>query len=195
MSAVTATDLFGIRSILAGGQPGFITTNSPGDAALRDAAREVQTIAALSPAGPYFCIADPAGGKLPQYTNAPTLNIGGGPAFLRVDPRLAELSPDQAIRFAELVIAEARKDSRVAIDRAEFSVNLGYSAIRNSNGIVASNTRRKSMLVDPISGAVKTATTARLPKPSWTSHTRRRRSPLATGAAAVSADTAMGSGP
>ena len=138
VSAVTATDLFGIRSILAGGQPGFITTNSPGDAALRDAAREVQTIAALSPAGPYFCIADPAGGKLPQYTNAPTLNIGGGPAFLRVDPRLAELSPDQAIRFAELVIAEARKDSRVAIDRAEFSVNLGYSAIRNSNGIVAS---------------------------------------------------------
>lgn len=141
VSAASASDMFGIRSILAGGQPGFITTNAPDDQSLREAAAEVQTIAALSPAGPHFSIADPkkAAGdaKFPEYVNPATTTFAGGPAFLRVDPRLAALSPKDAIRFAELVIAEARKDSRVTIDRAEFSVDLGYSAIQNSNGIVA----------------------------------------------------------
>ncbi|MCR9144227.1 MAG: TldD/PmbA family protein [bacterium] len=137
VSAATASDMFGVRSILSGGQPGFITTNSPGDAALREAAGEVQNIAALSPAGPHFSIADPGAKGFPEYAVKATQQIAGGPAFLRVDPRLAALQPEDAIRFAELVIAEARKDSRVAIDRAEFSVDLGYSAIRNSNGIVA----------------------------------------------------------
>ncbi len=137
VTAASASDLFGIRSILAGGQPGFTTTNAPGDAALREAAAEAQRIAALSPAGPHFCVARPEAAGFPQFAVAANETIAGGPAFLRVDPRIAALTPEDAIRFAELVIAEARKDSRVSIDRAEFSVDLGYSAIRNSNGVVA----------------------------------------------------------
>ncbi|MEQ9366566.1 MAG: metallopeptidase TldD-related protein [Leptospirales bacterium] len=141
VSAASASDMFGVRSILAGGRPGFITTNSPGDAALREAAAEVQSIAQLSPAGPHFAIADPAarGGdaRFPEYAVGPTTTIAGGPAFIRMDPRVAAMQPEQAIRFAELLIAEARKDPRVAIDRAEFSVDLGYSAVRNSKGVVA----------------------------------------------------------
>ncbi len=140
VSASSASELFGIRSILEGGQPGFLTTNLTGDQALRDAALEVQTIARLSPGGPFFRIADPAVG-LPaldsRATGAPALDdLAGGPAFIRIDPRVADMTPATAIQFAELLIAEARLDSRIAIDRAEVSVNLGYSILRNSKGIV-----------------------------------------------------------
>ncbi len=121
VSASTSTDLYGIRSIIDG-KPGFLTTNSSDPQALLEAAAEVQKIARLSPAGEFYAIADPVDG-------------GKSAPLIQSDPGIENMGPAGAVNWTQRVIDEARKDDRIAIDRAEFSVQLGCDAIVNSRGV------------------------------------------------------------
>jgi len=122
VSASSTTDLYGIRTIIDG-RPGFLTTNSSDPKALREAACEVQTIAKVSPENPANALAESG--------RASTQSL--------VDSALLDFSPDEAVRFTELLIAECRKDPRVSIDRAEFGVDLSCRVVVNSKGVERSS--------------------------------------------------------
>ncbi|MCC6277430.1 MAG: TldD/PmbA family protein [Oligoflexia bacterium] len=120
VATTNSTTLFGLRTIL-NQRLGFVTTNSLNLAELKKSAQEAQNIARLSPESPFHSIAKKG---------------SEGASFFEVyDTELANLAPKELLRYAELLVHEAKKDERVAIDRAEISLNLSTRIIHNSNGV------------------------------------------------------------
>ncbi len=136
VSTSNAVDLFGVRTVLDGGRTGFLTINTSGDDALRSAAAEVRSLAALSPESEFQCIYDPS-----AFGDA---GANTGNDFQRIDPALFEIDAAAAIAYTQRIVDEARRDPRVAIDRAEFSVNLSCSAVVNSFGVRRSSVRNSA---------------------------------------------------
>ncbi len=122
----STTTLYGIR-VIAGGRPGFVTTNAPGIESLKRAAAEAMAIARLSPASEFHQIARPG--------------PGNGEHFRLVDPALLDFGIEAATDWTDRVVRQATRDARVTIDRAEFSRAIGCSAIVNSNGVRYSRER------------------------------------------------------
>lgn len=136
VSTSNAVDLFGVRTILDGGRTGFLTINTAGDEALRTAAGEVRTLAKLSPGSEFQCVYDPS-----AFGDD---GAGEDNVFERIDPALFEIDAAAAIAYTQRIVDEARRDSRVAIDRAEFSVSLSCSAVVNSFGVRRSSVRNSA---------------------------------------------------
>jgi len=117
-SSSTAT-LFGIR-VIVGRRLGFVTTNSLDPQALKEAAREAQMIARLSPSNEFHTVADPQPG--------PT-------DFWEIyDPKLVQAAPREMMEWAKFFVDQS-SDSKISIDRAELSVTSSNWGIVNSKGV------------------------------------------------------------
>lgn len=127
VSTAGSTDLYGVR-IIAGGRPGFATTNSSIAGDVKKAADEASAVARVSPASDFQKIAQRSAAGPAAYT-------------ARIDQALLNFTPADAVRYLEMLVAEVRKDERVSIDRAEFSVDISCSTIMNSNGVEYSAAR------------------------------------------------------
>jgi PmbA protein len=119
VASSSQASVIGLR-VITGNRLGFITTNSQDEKDLREKAREAQMIARLSPESPFHDI-------------APKQKVGG--LFTMWDEKLANVQPKDLLKWTQLLIEEARKDERVAIDRAEVSVNVITRLVQNSNGV------------------------------------------------------------
>jgi PmbA protein len=119
LSSTHSNYLFGVRSIVDQ-RLGFVTTNAFDDMALKKSAREAQLIAKLSLQSEFHILSTQA-----QKTKP----------FMNVDPKLAETSTRKIFDWGELLINEAKKDSRVCLDRASLSLTLSVWSILNSLGI------------------------------------------------------------
>ena len=76
-------------------------------------------IAGLSPASPFHAI-------------APKQKSG---TYAMSEDKLAGAAPKDLLKWAELLVSESRKDSRVALDRAEVDLQVNHHVILNSNGV------------------------------------------------------------
>ncbi|MBI2931194.1 MAG: TldD/PmbA family protein [Planctomycetes bacterium] len=116
-----STSQFGTR-VISNGRLGFVTTNADAETALKESAREAQNLARLSPPGEHHVIASRA---------------QGGPSCHAAlfDPLLAGLEADRVFALAQTLIGEARRDSRITVDRAELSIQTQYRTIINSDGV------------------------------------------------------------
>ncbi|MBI3396213.1 MAG: hypothetical protein HY042_10295, partial [Spirochaetia bacterium] len=132
VSASGSTDLFGVR-VISQGRPGFVTTNSSDPAALRAAAVEAVETAVHAPAGEHHRIASTADNA--ARTMPPDAH------FSLVDDNLAQMAPRRVVDYLDMLIKEVRSDARIAVDRAEFSVELIINAIVNTAGIRMSSAR------------------------------------------------------
>ncbi len=127
VSTAGSTDLFGIRMI-ADGRPGFATTNSSVAGDVKRAAGEASAVARVSPKSEWQKIAKKSTSGPAAYT-------------ARIDKALLDFTPADAVRHLEMLVGEVRKDTRVSIDRAEFSVDISCSTIVNSNGVEYASAR------------------------------------------------------
>lgn len=117
------SDRYGIR-VIDEQRTGFVTTNSPVKEHLLQSLEEARAIAKLSPASHYYAIAK----KNTEHEQRPSF-------FELSDDAAFEISTDRAFEFAEKVISEAKKDKRVSLDRAEFTLSAGCVSVMNSEGI------------------------------------------------------------
>ena len=123
VSASNEGSQFGIRTIVDG-RLGFVTTNAEDDASLRAAAGEAQELARAS-------------------TPSEHHRIAAGPVVLEhdevVDPALLTIEPAALYAYLAQVVAEARRDDRVTLDRAEFTWSLATDVIASSAGVRGSS--------------------------------------------------------
>jgi len=111
--------VLGLR-VIVGQRLGFITTNILDEKDLKEKAREAQMVARLSQESPFHNIAE---------------TKQNSEKFLMVDERLENIKAKEMMAWTELLVDESRKDKRVAIDRAELTVQTSTRVIQNSNGI------------------------------------------------------------
>jgi PmbA protein len=120
ISSSHASTTYGLRAI-TNHRLGFVTTNNLDKNSVKDFAREAQMIASLSPASPHNVLPQDAKGE--KY-------------FESFEESLAQTSPKELLAWAQMMIDEARKDSRVSIDRAEITLSAGVASLANSHGVV-----------------------------------------------------------
>ncbi len=111
--------VLGLR-VIVGNRLGFITTNILDEDDLKEKAREAQMVARLSQESPFHNIAEV---KVKSEK------------FLMANEKLSHVTAKEMMAWTELLVDESRKDKRVAIDRAELSVQTTTRVIQNSNGI------------------------------------------------------------
>lgn len=119
MVSSSQATVLGLRVIL-NNRVGFITTNSLDEKHLREAAREAQLIAKLSPENPHFKLA----GKQ---------DVSGN--FQLVDKKLSEARPKDLIEWIEFLVTSSRSDSKILLDRAEGDFSRQTRWLMNSNGV------------------------------------------------------------
>lgn len=106
----------GIRAI-NDGRVGFVTTNTMDEKQIKEKAREAMQVAKLSPQNKNYKIAPKQSGSFELY-----------------DPKLAELSPKELLKFAQGFVDQCRNDKRVLIDRIEMTLSTSSGLVFNSNG-------------------------------------------------------------
>ncbi len=118
VSKSNTTSIYGIRTIVDG-KLGFMTTNSNESSVLREIASETKQLASLSVPSEHHRIAEK------------TERMGYSENF---DPALQTLSPADLYHYLQLVVDEAFKEKKIALDRAEISCVLQFWTMSNSNG-------------------------------------------------------------
>ncbi len=124
----TSGDRFGLR-LLHNEHTGFATTNSAESGRLLHTLHEAESLAATAPPSPFDALAVPTEAHRTTVYNLDALHGRSGE---HSDDFAGDDLPFEAM---QRILAEAKRDARVAIDRVEFSFSDSVRTVVNSHGI------------------------------------------------------------
>lgn len=110
---------YGLRTIVKN-RLGFVSTNNLTKDHVKDFAHEGQMIAQLSPENPH--------NQFPQDSS-------GEKYFENYDEEMERLAPKDLMKYAQMIVDEAKSDSRIKIERAEIDLSFTVFSVMNSYGV------------------------------------------------------------